>query len=320
MTPLNSELQSLSDWLNIERPAFSWKTVSALSPYWREKKLIRPTGRERSTAECHCDFDHEEEVFYAKGEPVILCSHTGCWRRVEKEELRFWRFDGNVMADILAALFECGGRPTELIGGRLWNLGMTAHRIGGITRDIYFAPRMSASTEDIYARLPKDGTQAVLISGSSRFQQSEHFKTDNVFRMSDILVFSGSELSLKLAELDSRLGGVPPKEKKKPTAADRGKYAAALNKALYEELKSAYDFYVNGEGLRGGKYPPFTMRRIADLVGCAPATIQRILNKKDKSGRKEYKEIDQRWQCGQTREGIIRFGDAYFPSVKGFDR
>ena len=197
---------------------------------------------------------------------------------------------------------------------------MTAHRIGGITRDLSFAPRMSASTEAICARLPKDGTQAVLLSGSSRFQQSDYFKADSAFRMSDILVFSGSELSLKLAELDSRLGGVPSREKMRAITADRGKYADALNKALDEELKSAYDFYVNGEGRRGGKYPSFTMRRIADLAGCAPATIQRILNKKDKSGRKEYKEIDQRWQCGQTREGIIRFGDAYFPSVKGFDR
>jgi hypothetical protein len=47
---------------------------------------------------------------------------------------------------------------------------------------------------NIYERLPKDGTQAILISGSSQMQYSDHFKSDHVFSIGEILSFAGDHL------------------------------------------------------------------------------------------------------------------------------
>lgn len=320
MTSLKNELQRLSDWLNLDKAEFPWNVVSAFSPFWRSRKIISAVGEERTTARCNCDYDHEENVFYPKGEAVILCAHTGCSRTVLPEELRFWSFNGGEMAAAIGGLFQCKGEPQEIVGGKLWKLGMTAHRIGGIPCDIYFVVRMGKDANALYERLPQESKQAVLIVGSSGCEYSEHFPSDRIFHIADILNLTPDGLELKLEEIDARLGCIPKVEKKTATAGDHGKYVLSLNKELYEFLKSAYSFYTRGAGTKGEKYPTLTLRLMAERLGCAPTTVRNILRKKDETSRKEFKEIEQRWKAGQTREGIIEFGDAYFPSVKGFER
>ena len=316
-----NELQLISDWLNLDSPELVWDRVARLSPYWMNNNLIVPDmQKERHTAHCDCDYDHEAEVIYPPdGGPVILCPYTGCVRSVTARELKIWHFNGAAFAGLLAKLLECKGRPTELLGGRLWNLGMSRHRLGGITRNLFFSSRMSSDTDAVYNLLPQDGIQAVLISGSSHVCRSEHFKDDLVFTMSDILSFSGDAVSVELEAMESRLGGIPKEEKPKATAGDHGKYMAKMHRELYEYLKSAYYFYTQGEGLNGGEFPHMTLRYMAERLGCVPTTVRDILKKVDETKRKEYKEIGTRWQSCQTREGVLHFGNSYFPSVKGFD-
>ena len=341
MTLLDSELLLISDWLNIDNPELIWDRVKRFSPYWLENNLITVDMRkERHTAHCDCDYEHEAEVLYSQDEPVIHCPHTGFTRKVEPRELRLWRFNGAAFAMLLGNVLECRQPPKELIGGRLWNLGLSPHRLGGITRNIFFSIRMSSETEAIYDALPKDGIQALLISGSSRICPSDHFKSDLVFCMPDIVSFRDGTPSLNLDVIESRLGGIPNAEAPKPTSADHSKYVLQMNKELYEYLKSAYSFYTVGEGRNGGKFAPMTLRYMADKLNCAPTTVRNILLKIEgkKEDRKEseetksykrrhnlltniekkaYKDIAVRWEATQSRSGILHFGSTYFPSVGG---
>ena len=307
-----SEIKLLSEWLNHDRPEIPWQTIDKLSAYWQQKRMVYPVGRERTTARCHCDMDHEEEVFYPQGKPVILCSYTGCIREVSTTELRDWRFDSSAFAGHLGELFQCKGTPEEIIGGKLWSLGMTAHRIGGIPRDVYFAFNLCKDSYAIYDRLPKDGTQAILISGSSQMQYSDHFKADNVFSIGEILTFIGDHLTLNVDAMDARLG-VPIEKKKKPknTTGCRANNVKKLLEEIIKEISGAYSFYCNQNYREDGPkdiYPRFTFEQLGKRVGIAKGTVSKIFSEKDENGDPAYKELHIMWEILGSKAQILKYG------------
>ena len=307
-----SEVKLLSKWLNHDRPEIPWQTIDKLSAYWQQKRMVYPVGRERTTARCHCDMDHEEEVFYPQGKPVILCSYTGCTREVSTTELRDWHFDSSVFARYLGELFQCKGTPEEIIGGKLWSLGMTAHRIGGIPRDVYFAFNLCKDSYAIYDRLPKDGTQAILISGSSLMQYSDHFKADNVFSIGDILSFAGDHLELNIDAMDARLG-IPVEKKKKPknTAGSRANNVKKLLEEIKTEISRAYSHYCNQNYRDNGAqelYPRLTFEQLGERVGISKGTVSKIFSAEDENEAPAYKELHIMWEILGSKAQILKYG------------
>ena len=307
-----SEIKLLSEWLNHNRPEIPWQTIDKLSACWQQKRTVYPVGRERTTARCHCDMDHEEEVFYPQGKPVILCSYTGCTREVSTTELRDWRFDSSVFVRHLGELFQCKGTPEEIIGGKLWALGMTAHRIGGIPRDVYFALNLGKDSFNIYERLPKDGTQAILISGSSQMQYSDHFKADHVFCIGDILSFAGDHLELNIDAMDARLG-IPVEKKKKPknTTGCRANNVKKLLEEIKTEISRAYSHYCNQNYRDNGSqelYPRLTFEQLGERVGISKGTVSKIFSEEDENGNPAYKELHIMWDILGSKEQILKYG------------
>ena len=307
-----SEVKLLSEWLNNDRPEIPWQTIDKLSAYWQQKRMVYPVGRERETVRCHCDMDHEEEVFYPQGKPVILCPYTGCTREVSPAELRNWRFDSSAFVRHLAELFQCKGSPVEIIGGNLWSLGMTAHRIGGIPRDVYFALNLGKDSYAIYDRLPKDGTQAILISGSSQMQYSNHFKADHVFSISDILSFAGDRLELNIDAMNARLG-VPVEKKKKPknTTGSRANNVKKMLAEIIKEISGAYSHYCNQNYRDNGSqelYPRLTFEQLGERVGISKGTVSKIFSAEDENGKPLYKELIIMWEILASKTQILKYG------------
>lgn len=178
---------------------------------------------------------------------------------------------------------------------------------------------MTVDADSIYEKPPKDSSRAVLIVGSSNHRASDHFLADKIFCIADIMAMESTDLVLNRESMDLMLGGIPKPEKRKANAGDRSKYVEQVKKAVYEYLKSAYYFYTQGAGKRGEEYKRLTLQLIADEVGCAKTTVRSILQAKDENGKAEHKELQIMWKAGQDSSGIIRYGDASFPSVKGYD-
>ena len=307
-----SEVKLLSEWLNNDRPEIPWQTIDKFSAYWQQKRMVYPVGRERETVRCHCDMDHEEEVFYPQGKPVILCSFTGCTREISPAELRNWRFDSSAFVRHLAELFQCKGSPVEIIGGKLWSLGMTAHRIGGIPRDVYFALNLCKDSYAIYDRLPKDGTQAILISGSSQMQYSDHFKADNVFCIGEILSLTGSHLTLNVDAMDARLG-VPVEKKKKPknTTGSRANNVKKMLAEIIKEISGAYSHYCNQNYRDNGSqelYPRLTFEQLGERVRISKGTVSKIFSEEDENGDLAYKELHIMWEILGSKAQILKYG------------
>ena len=276
------------------------------------QKMVYPVGRERTTARCHCDIDHEEEVFYPQGKPVILCSYTGCMREVSTTELLDWRFDSSVFARHLGELFLCKGTPEEIIGGKLWSLGMTAHYIGGIPRNVFFVLNLCKDSCTIYERLPRDGTQAILISGSSQMQYSDHFKADHVFCIGDILSFAGDHLELNIDAMDARLG-IPVEKKKRPknSTGCRANNVKKLLEEIKTEISRAYSHYCNQNYRDNGSqelYPRLTFEQLGERVGISKGTVSKIFSEEDENGDPAYKELHIMWEILGSKAQILKYG------------
>ena len=226
--------------------------------------------------------------------------------------MRDWHFDSSAFARHLGELFQCKGTPEEIIGGNLWSLGMTAHRIGGIPRDVYFALNLGKDSFTIYDRLPKDGTQAILISGSSQMQYSDHFKADHVFSISDILSFAGDRLELNIDAMNARLG-VPVEKKKKPknTAGCRANNVKKLLEEIKTEISRAYSHYCNQNYRDNGAqelYPRLTFEQLGERIGISKGTVSKIFSEEDENGNPAYKELHIMWEVPGSKEQILKYG------------
>lgn len=314
MKSSKSELQKLSEWLNVERPEFPWCAVQGFASYWMDSKILYQVAAIRTKAQCSCDGGDLEEIEYDKaGKPYIMCSRTGHIRFLEKEELRYWNFSGEALAVILSGLLECKGSPQELIPAKLWKLGQTARHLGGQPRDVYFALRMTSDADSIYEKLPKDSSRAVLIVGSSNHRASDHFPEDKIFCVAEILKLEPTGLVLNRESMDSMLGGIPKPEKKKPDAGARGKNIEALQKFLEEELHSAWSFYCNRNDKNGGpqKYPRLTLETLAAGIGSTKGTVSKIFNER-KNGKPRYPLLKVLWDSLETEDGVMAYGRSHF--------
>ena len=187
-----------------------------------------------------------------------------------------------------------------------------AHRIGGIPRDVYFALNLCKDSYAIYDRLPKDGTQAILISGSSQMQYSDHFKADNVFSIGEILTFIGDHLTLNMDAMDARLG-VPVEKKKKPknTTGCRANNVKKLLDEIIKEISGAYSFYCN-QNYRDNEaqelYPRLTFEQLGERVGISKGTVSKIFSEKDENGDPAYKELHIMWEILGSKAQILKYG------------
>ena len=175
-----------------------------------------------------------------------------------------------------------------------------SHRIGGIPRDVYFALNLGKDSFNIYERLPRDGTQAILISGSSQMQYSDHFKADHVFSIGEILSFAGDRLELNIDAMNARLG-VPVEKKKKPknTAGSRANNVKKLLEEIKTEISRAYSHYCNQNYRDNGSlelYPRLTFEQLGERVGISKGTVSKIFSEEDENGNPAYKELHIMWE------------------------
>ena len=189
---------------------------------------------------------------------------------------------------------------------------MTAHYIGGIPRNVFFVLNLCKDSCTIYERLPRDGTQAILISGSSQMQYSDHFKADHVFCIGDILSFAGDHLELNIDAMDARLG-IPVEKKKKPknSTGCRANNVKKLLEEIKTEISRAYSHYCNQNYRDNGSqelYPRLTFEQLGERVGISKGTVSKIFSAEDENGKPLYKELIIMWEILGSKTHILKYG------------
>ena len=179
---------------------------------------------------------------------------------------------------------------------------------------VIYPPLMNLGKDsfNIYERLPKDGTQAILISGSSQMQYSDHFKADHVFCIGDILSFAGDRLELNIDAMNARLG-VPVEKKKKPknTIGSRANNVKKLLEEIKTEISRAYSHYCNQNYRDNGSqelYPRLTFEQLGERVGISKGTVSKIFSAEDENGKPLYKELIIIWEILGSKTQILKYG------------
>ena len=155
-------------------------------------------------------------------------------------------------------------------------------------------------------------TQAILISGSSQMQYSDHFKADHVFSTGEILSFAGDRLELNIDAMNARLG-VPVEKKKKPqnTAGSRANNVKKLLEEIKTEISGAYSHYCNQNYRDNGSlelYPRLTFEQLGERFGISKGTVSKIFSEKDENGNPAYKELHIMWEVLGLKEQILKYG------------
>ena len=153
-----SVMTLVTDRLCTGDPEWECRALEDEAAIWKKSGILKPTRR-RSSVWCTCGETHVAEVedgprLDGSYGPIAYCSCSGHFYPVDKEDLISYTFDVKRMLEVLAGLLRCRGDVAEVIPGRLWRLGKSGVAIGGRSREIYFAPRLTKDAQVIYDRLP----------------------------------------------------------------------------------------------------------------------------------------------------------------------
>lgn len=262
-----------------------WAQIRELDPFWRESGVFRPVGTASDVIPCDCEEGDLEEVFFHDGETYIQCRRSGRLIPIEAEMRFDWRLDGETLARLLADALDCRDcAPAPLLASRLWKLQPLKHYLGGINRDMYFAPNMAWNMEEVYYEaLPRGSTQAVLLHGSSGFIQDGRFPRDRCFCIGDFFGLDAGRLVVDRAGLDGRLGADKKEAAKaKPKLTTNEK---RLEKDILDYLREIQVADESGRRYaeeRGRPYEEPGRIKLTDLakaVGALKGTVSKFLAK-----------------------------------------
>jgi hypothetical protein len=132
MKSSKSELQKLSEWLNVERPEFPWSAVQGFASYWRDRKILYPVAAILKKAPCSCDSGDLEGSNTTRREAIYpVLPAPGISVSLRKRSMRYWNFQREKPLPPFCPAAGMQGSRRRLIPAKLWKLGQTAHHLGG---------------------------------------------------------------------------------------------------------------------------------------------------------------------------------------------
>lgn len=108
----------------------------------------------------NCAHDHVEPVTYVGDQPHVLCAEGGAVK-LEPELLRTWMPDRAALAALLKQVMKVADRFSELVPGRLWQLGSV--QLDGAKRKVMLAIGLHWADGEMVARSVGRGGKPVLL-------------------------------------------------------------------------------------------------------------------------------------------------------------
>ena len=309
-------MRMVTDRLCTGDPEWEYRELVDEAAVWKKSGILKP-NRRRSSVWCTCGESHVAEVedgprLDGSYGPIAYCCRSGHFYPVEKEDLISYSFDANRMMEVLAGLLRCRGDVVAVIPGRLWKIGKSGVAIGGRSREIYFAPRLTKDADSIYDRLP-DTKTPLLIVGSSHLQKDYRGRFDDsrVVLLDEILSVQKGEWVLDTGWLDTlttdKIEEPPPPATRDSTGATVGE----IKKALHIYLEAAFRNYCEQLTKGNGRQMPkerLTLTALAGIVGKDKSRISRLLEIRKPLDKCTNLEIRLMWDATQDIELMAEYG------------
>lgn len=318
---MNSLMRMVTDRLCTSDPEWENRELVDEAVIWKDTGILKATGR-YNCVRCTCGETHTAEVEDGRRRdgsygPIAHCCYTGHAFPVEPEDLISYTFDPNRMLEILSELLRCREEPVEVIPDRLWKMGKSGVAIGGRSRDVYFATRMTQrNTQETYDRLP-DSKTPLLVVGSSHMIPDWHGRYDDnrVIMLESILIPQNGKWTLDLEWLNTLANDALEEEPVPETRDATGATVEAIQKALHLYLEAAFRNYCEqirkGNGAQMPK-PALTLTALAKMVQKDKSRVSRLLELRKPLEQCSHAEIRIQWESTQDITMMVQYGKKYW--------
>jgi len=305
-------MKRLSAFAELEDSCFSAADLGDHTSLMNKSGLLRELSFGEIVMCDACEEGHSEKVVreeYPDGKSrfYIFCPYGGGRVEVAPDRLRRWTIAYNKFAEIIASELKCGGGISEVVSGRLWNLGNSMIPLDGVRRPVCFARKLCGSgSGNLISQLPEGRSPLLFHIGAIPVKGIEGFDEKRIFNLSDVLLWENSVFTLDIDMIQEQLKGIakfiPPKKK---AEAKRTKRALTADKLLYElkqHLIGARNHAYSTREKTGQAelLSRPTMAFWAEKVGVNKATVSRIL--KDKA----FLQVKLLWESCLNIERVMQ--------------
>lgn len=231
-----------------------------------------------------CSEGHVEaidRVAYPNGHTrfFIKCPQNG-WIEVLRERLLQWSVDYSPLVRALSSTLSARGEPTEVIPGRIWNLGRAA--LTGMSKALWAARGLAwPDAAQVAATLPRGRSPVVFFLGQPPDDGLLAIPRESIIELRTVLTLD-EDLSVDRGAIESQLTGAAEEPTKKQTKrqSQRDATVGALKRELHERILSLKSALRRAEDLdEVFDLPRVLQKDLAGAIGADSSAVSRAINK-----------------------------------------
>jgi hypothetical protein len=231
-----------------------------------------------------CSEGHVEavdQIAYPDGQTrfFINCPENGR-TEVPRERLLQWSVDYSPLLQALASALSARGSPTEVIPGRVWNLGRAA--LAGKSKALWAGRGLSwPDAVQVAAALPKGRSPVVFFIGQPPDDGLLAVPRESIIELRTVLHLD-KDLSVDAGAIESQMTGTAeePKKKQAKKQTQRDATVGALKRELHQRILSLKSALRRAEDIgEPFELPRLTQKDLAAAIKASRSAVSRAVRK-----------------------------------------
>jgi len=198
---------------------------------------------------------------------------------VERQRLLRWSVEYTPILQSLASALSARGTPTEVVPGRVWNLGRAS--LAGKSKPMWAARGLAwPDADQIGAALPRGRSPVLFYLGQPADDGLLDIPCESIIELRTVVCLEG-EFVVDRDGIESQLieTADAPAKKKTSKRTQRDATVGALKRELHERIlafKSAVRHADDGDSTF--TLPRLTQKELAEAIGANESTVSRAIN------------------------------------------
>jgi len=280
-------------------PVFAAEDLDGMLPKIRtrltELNILRPSATATHVV-CDACFDHHVEKVTSIKYPdettrfFISCPENG---RVEvpRDRLFQWTVDFAPILSSLASGLSVKGSPTEIVPGRIWNLGRAA--LAGKSKAVWVARGLAwPDAGQLAQSIPKGRSPVLFYLGQLADDDLLDIPRESIIELRTVVQMNG-DLVIDCEAIERQLADVaaPPVTKKTKKQTQRDATVGAMKRELHERILSLKSAIRHADDTGTPFDLPHVMQKeLAEAIKVSESSVTRAINE---SGDLELKILLQ---------------------------
>ena len=271
-------------------PVFAAEDLDGMPPEIRarlmELNILRPSATATHVV-CDACFEHHVEKVTSIKYPdktTRFFIHCPKNRRVEvpRERLFQWTVDFEPILTSLATALSAKGSSTEIVPGRVWNLGRAA--LAGKSKPVWVARGLAwPDAGQLAQSIPKGRSPVLFYLGQAADDDLLRIPRESIVELRTVVHLDG-DVVVDRDAIEAQLTNVesPPDKKPQKKQSPRDATVGALKRELHERILSMKSAIRNADDTGTAfDLPRVTQRELAEAIKVSESSMSRAINESD---------------------------------------